>query len=68
MKVDRVVLNALVPHVRDGFAAGYLRLRRLVRHRLRRTRSTTARGARGARRLRVRSFDTLTVCDSECAD
>ena len=24
MKVERVVLNALVPHVRDGLAAGYL--------------------------------------------
>ena len=35
MKVERSprrLLNALVPHVRDGFAAGYLRLRRLVRH------------------------------------
>ena len=31
MKVERSprrLLNALVPHVRDGFAAGYLRLRR----------------------------------------
>ena len=26
-KVERVVLNALVPRLRDGFAAGYLRLR-----------------------------------------
>ena len=43
MKVERSprrLLNALVPRLRDGFAAGYLRLRRLVRHRLDRTART----------------------------
>ena len=62
MKVDRVVLNALVPHVRDGFAAGYLRLRRLVQHRLRRSRSTFC----STRTRRVERM--VSVCESERAD
>ena len=40
IKVERVVLNALVPQPRDGFAASYLRLQRILYHRLLRSRST----------------------------
>jgi len=40
IEVERVVLNALGPQPRDGFAASYLRLQRILYHRLRRSRST----------------------------
>ena len=60
LTVERVVLNALAE--KCGFAAGYLRLRRLVCHRLRRSRFTPLLNSKSLRSTRG------SVCESECAD